>query len=197
MILFVSCSIDKKVDKIYSDMFNDIPLYDFYEFNPATANGNYFYDYLEYNDMIYTPDNLNAFFKSIGVYINGYYFTLQNKITVHVEYKADISSQDVAQSPEITMRKRTGDCEDYALLFMNLAYIISNGEVLMDLVLVKDFGTPRTIVNGGIPNHAQISYQGIIYEAQTGYPIYNSVMYRYIFWEVFKKRKGVIKLPFF
>jgi len=191
LLLFVSCSVDKQVDKFYAGMFNNIPLYDFYEFNPETATNNYFYDYLEYNTMIvaYETGDLNEFFKSIGLYIIAPYYETEGEydIDVHVTYTSEINGQDNAQTPKITMFRRTGDCEDIALLFMNLAYVISNGEILMNLVLVDKFGTARTIVNGGIPVHAQVSYQGIIYETQLGFPVYNDIMYRYTFWEIFKR----------
>lgn len=40
----------------------------------------------------------------------------------NIEYLADSSIMGEMQDPEVTLRKRTGDCEDYAVLFLYLAY---------------------------------------------------------------------------
>lgn len=164
LVLFLASCYDKMVDDYYYGYFDNVRYFDFVPYN----------DSYEWNDMVYTPDDLDSFFLSVSKYMR--YF---------VTYESDVV--DYPKNPSETMWDGGGDCEDIALLFMNLVEVVSNGEVRMDLVLVEGLGTPRTIVDGGTPNHAQVMYKGVVYEAQSGWPIYNSVMYKYTFKEIFKR----------
>ena len=84
------------------------------------------------------------------------------------------------QGPEETVELKTGDCDDFAVLFLNIAY--TELGIKGNLVYVNS--NERTIVNGGIPNHVIVEYDGIAFD-----PVYRNtytnVMYRYTFGEVF------------
>ncbi len=97
----------------------------------------------------------------------------------NISYTAD-TGEDCAQSPEETWRSQSGDCEDFAILFMNIAYF-SLG-IKCELVLVQ---MSRSVENGGEMNHAAVRYNGIVYEPQTGETLTTSVSYYYTFDTVF------------
>lgn len=102
-------------------------------------------------------------------------------IQMRVEYKADFL--EAFSSPEETLRRRSGDCEDYAFLFANIAYLTMG--IKMDVVILY-LPTGRTVVEGGIGNHIDVYYDGLIISAQRGYiSYYQEVLYTYTFNEVF------------
>ena len=98
----------------------------------------------------------------------------------HLTYTADIG-EDI-NSPEEAMRTGIADCDEYALGFMNIAYLVLG--IKMSFVFV-DTGA-RTIVDGGIGNHFDVRYGGINYSAQRGcVSPYQNVLYEYTFDEIF------------
>ena len=116
----------------------------------------------------------------------------------------DYASEDVDQwnSPQLTLIRGYGDCEDIAILAMNIAYVALGVE--FDLVLVnldltlrslESYGivcpyhsNERTVVGGGNINHAMLSRLGKVYEAQQSLvdPYLIPVEYVYRFKEVLK-----------
>ncbi len=110
-------------------------------------------------------------FHAIGQYIKD-----------HVKYESDgLTSK--TQPPEATMSRGKGDCEDFALLFMNIANVALG--VNMDLV-VTDKPTNRTVDAGGIPWHVAVRYNGKVYEPQNGYQLNYEIRYSYTYQEVFR-----------
>ncbi len=98
----------------------------------------------------------------------------------NIEYKADGS--DFTQSPARTWALKTGDCEDFAVLFLCIAYYELGLEGQLVAVDTDDI---RTVEDGGRINHAMVRYNGVIYEPQNGCVCSGDVGYYYGFWAVF------------
>ncbi len=95
-------------------------------------------------------------------------------------YKADVIEE--WSSPQETLERGYGDCEDIAILFMNIAYLELG--IKMDLVLVNT--NQRHVVSGGIPNHAEVRYDSLNYNIYSGMPVNNrEINYIYYFKEIF------------
>jgi hypothetical protein len=101
-------------------------------------------------------------------------------IRMHVMYQTDTNNE--VFSPEETLQKGYGDCEEFAMLFMNIAHI--SLEIKMTLVLVDN--RHRTIEGGKWINHAEVRYLGDNFDIYSGKNIGNiTVEYSYTFDEVF------------
>lgn len=102
-------------------------------------------------------------------------------ISDNVTYKADIN--DTWSNPQVVLDRGYGDCDDFALLFMNIAYIVFGIE--MDFVLV--FQESRTYEQGGDINHAEVRYNGDHYCIYSGNKIRyeQACAYSYDFNQVF------------
>lgn len=85
------------------------------------------------------------------------------------------------QNPEKTINIGYGECLDKAILYMNIAYYKLGIET--SLICVDT----RTIVNGGLVDHAEVYYNGDCYSVYTGQIIYIGIGYIYGFDEVFKR----------
>lgn len=153
-VLFSSCG------SLYQDIYNDIAD-SVYE---ARLSG----------QELYYIEGLPEFetLSDIGCFLNE-----------NITYKAEPDGQDYAQSPEETWALKTGDCEDFCLLFMNIAYLELG--IKYDLVLVDNFNMSRSIEEGGEINHSMIRYNGVIYSAQTGSIYSGPVGFSYRFDDVF------------
>lgn len=87
-----------------------------------------------------------------------------------------------ACDPAETLSRGYGDCQDFTILFMNIAFFALNKKY--NAIAVD--GNKRSVINGGFPNHLiaeskngkQIDPQGCQYTDYT-------VMYRYTFDEIF------------
>lgn len=91
-------------------------------------------------------------------------------------------SLDEWYSPREFMLRGGGDCEDFAIAFMNIAHITLG--IKMDLVVVNMQN--RSVVEGGIGNHFVVRYEGVNYSGQWGYKDADQeVLYLYTFDEVF------------
>lgn len=90
-----------------------------------------------------------------------------------------VDSGDYWQSPEETLTLGTGDCEDIAILFINIAYIVFGEK--WNLICVDS----RSIVEGGFMDHTMVEKDGVIIEPQTGIVIDIAIGYRYEFKELF------------
>lgn len=100
----------------------------------------------------------------------------------HITFKADIGEEFL--SPEETMKRGVGDCEDFSFLMANIAYIIMG--IKMDIVIMNTSEWGRTVVEGGIGNHICPAYNGEYYSGQYGYVVYiEQVLYKYTFDEIF------------
>ena len=123
-----------------------------------------FYDFAEYD-----LSNIHSF-TDIG------YFLQRN-----ISYRADVKEH--FSSPENTIYRGYGDCEDYVLAFMNIAYIVFGIELEF---LVVD-STNRTVVNGGYGDHIILGYHGKTYSGQWGHELdYTNILYKYTFKEIFR-----------
>lgn len=76
-----------------------------------------------------------------------------------VTYKSDMEQwnvSDVWQTPETTLKLKTGDCEDYSILFMS--------------ILHDQFGDFPEMLSVKIPgtNHAVVRSAGVIYDPTFG-----------------------------
>jgi len=86
-------------------------------------------------------------------------------------------------SPEECLKRGKCDCDGFALLWMNIAYIKFG--LKYDLILVLDSDT-RKIEEGGKFNHAIIvSFDGIQIEPQTGRVENYTIKFSYTFDQVF------------
>lgn len=84
-------------------------------------------------------------------------------------------------SPKEVMKRGFGDCDGYALLFMNIAYVRFGIKPSLCLV---DYS--RAIVDGGYVNHAIVKVNGKYYHAQSGQKYTGSIGYEYSFDHVFE-----------
>jgi len=106
---------------------------------------------------------------------------ISDYIGEHVKYKKDIG-KDHAQSPQETLTLGTGDCEDLALLFINIAYVTL--DIKCDLIRVNT----RKIVEGGRTTHATVlTPDGIIIEPLSGRVVNYTIRYIYFFDDIFNK----------
>lgn len=109
------------------------------------------------------------------------YGSIARYIRDNVQYTEDIFISET-QAPRWTMERGKGDCEDIALLFMNVAKVSMGIE--MEAVVVD---TGRSIEDGGIDfGHVAVRYNGEVIEAQYGLPRDYAVRYFYTYKEVFK-----------
>lgn len=87
------------------------------------------------------------------------------------------------QSPKETLERGTGDCDGYALLYMNIAYVLFN--VKCDLVLTDL--DDRKIKEGGTIDHAVVRLpSGKLIDAESGWEYNGPICYIYSFDTVFK-----------
>jgi len=88
--------------------------------------------------------------------------------------------------PKVVIDRGYGDCEDYCILFMNIAYY-SLG-IKADLAMIDANQNSRSIVDGGKVNHAVVYYDGVYYDP-TGFGVLTgnpSIGFIYTFDEVFE-----------
>lgn len=96
-------------------------------------------------------------------------------------YKYD--TDDYWQSPFESISLGTGDCEDYAILFLNILYY--NYNIKGNIILVNH--QSRSVVAGGRINHCVVELpDGRQIDPQTGLQTNYTVKYRYTFDEVFR-----------
>lgn len=86
------------------------------------------------------------------------YESIAAYIHTNISYQAEEGNSDNWQDPRDTMDKGTGDCEDFAILFMNIAYFAFGEKCTLVLVDIDDI--VRTIEDGGDPNHAVVKVPG-------------------------------------
>ena len=92
---------------------------------------------------------------------------------------------NIILNPEEILLKGVGNYYEYAILFMNIAYVTLN--VKFDFVAAyANASDQRTILEGGTINHAVVSLDGKLYSTQYGTPItdYNAC-YFFTFERVF------------
>lgn len=99
-----------------------------------------------------------------------------------VTYQSDFI--DEKSSPRETLSRGYGDCEDFAILYLNILYVVFREKA--ELVLVNS-GEQRTIETGGIANHVIVRLpDGRLLEPQNGSIVkYASVRFSYTFDQVF------------
>lgn len=110
------------------------------------------------------------------------YSDISNWIATNVTYKSE--SNDNWQEPKTTVQKGTGDCEDFAILYMNILYVRFG--IKADLIILDHDNMTRTIMDGGKINHAIIYFAGKYIDPQKGIEYRPSkIGYKYSFDEVF------------
>lgn len=136
-------------------------LSDIYYFNLAKNHELYYGDFGE----IETFEDISDFIKS------------------KVHYQSD--GKDIYSNPEEVLNRGYGDCDDYAILFMNIAYVELGLKFDLSLVYSTE-NNQREIDKGGWIDHAVVMLHGKLYSAYEGTIIteyYSS--YHYTFYEVF------------
>ena len=98
---------------------------------------------------------------------------------------------DTWTSPGELVARGYGDCEDLALLAMNILYVIFGIEASIVLVQLppeqmSQGGVKRGVVAGGDFNHAAVYYNGHV-RLMDGRPIDLEIRYKFTFWEVFDR----------
>ena len=109
----------------------------------------------------------------------------------NVEYIEDANA-DTWENPEVTYNRGYGDCDDMAILFMNIAYFrfgikCDFAAVDGNKISIPDLDTRKqyTIVDGGRVTHALVYYAGNYYDPLFGLVNCEKVGYTYSFDEVF------------
>ena len=101
----------------------------------------------------------------------------------YMHYCVKYSETRKAQSPQETLERGAGDCDCYAMLYMNIAFVRFG--VKCDLAFCD---TSREIIEGGKVNHAVIRLpDGECLNAQSGEPYTGPIGYVLDFDEVFSK----------
>lgn len=104
-------------------------------------------------------------------------------INSNIDYKSE--EVDSWDDPQIVLDRGYGDCDDWAILFMNIAYYAL--DIKMDLIIVESDSMSRAVVSGGNTNlHAMVYYDGHIIEPSNGLEYYGPIGYIYSFDEVFR-----------
>lgn len=101
-------------------------------------------------------------------------------IAKHVKYREE--TIDHYDSLEQTINQGYGDCEEIALLYLNILYVRFN--IKGSLCIVEDTDG-RQVVNGGNINHVAIMLDGVLIEPQTGKPTNDKIGFMYSFDEIF------------
>ena len=99
---------------------------------------------------------------------------------MHVHYK---TNKDTVQSPEEFVSSGYGDCDEFALLYLDIMYVVfrKKGEIC----IVK---SGRTVEAGGRDyNHTVVRYGSTIIEPMTGKVAHYEVGYSYAFDDIFNK----------
>ena len=90
------------------------------------------------------------------------------------------------QSPKETWEKETGNCEDFTVLFMDIAFFELGIRCELVIVEKENVEISRNVEAGGLDtDHAMTRYSSIIYEPQNGHIYTGIVDYYYAFNEVF------------
>lgn len=107
------------------------------------------------------------------------------------------------QDPAETWHRGTGNCEDFSMLFANIAYFelgikveivcvthddmeyVMSGSTIEVVKLEGITDISRAVESGGMPDHTIIRYNGIVYEPQNGNTYNVDVQYSYSFDTVF------------
>jgi hypothetical protein len=92
-------------------------------------------------------------------------------INNHVNYKTESRYEHNWQNPEYTLQRGYGDCEDIALLFMNIYYVSTGNKMDLILVLLSN----KQIVKGGKIDHAMLLYQNAIIETYSAGSVLNEL----------------------
>ena len=131
-----------------------------------------------------TDDEYGDRYSNIALYY-GDFSSIQNEkdiplwINSHIRYLASDNLQTLAEC----MRSGHGDCEEKALMYLNIMYIVFHKKGELCVVSTSD----RKIEGGGQDsNHAVVRYDGIIIEPATGRPTNYNVHYSYSFDHIFK-----------
>lgn len=108
--------------------------------------------------------------------------TLSVWIKKNVEYKNEYP--DRWSDPRAVVSRGYGDCDDYALLYLNIAYILWGVE--LDFVAVNNLNRQDPEIE---PNHAEIRYRWNNYDIYTGERIdeVTYIHYMYEFDELFRR----------
>jgi hypothetical protein len=102
----------------------------------------------------------------------------------NVSYMYDFT--EYWQTPEFTVKNRMGDCEDYSILYINIAYVLFGVQASLCAVTMEN--APRTIVEGGMYNHYVVLLpDGRMIEPQNGRECRYTIQYVYSFDELFTK----------
>lgn len=97
-----------------------------------------------------------------------------NYMQSKIEYKID--SVDTWSSPKEVLNRGYGDCEDFAIVFMNIYYVVTG--VKCNLINVLS----REVVNGGNVNHSMILLENDrIISPQNGQEYLYYIGYKYSF----------------
>jgi len=107
------------------------------------------------------------------------------------QYKNDFT--DFWKNPEDTFISKSGDCEDFCILFMDICKVSLNIETTLILVNATEFFSiyNRGIVSGGSVSHALVNLNGRLFDlnvnAEVGeYSYYmEAIGYEYSFSEIF------------
>ena len=146
----------------YGDMYKDTPLY------LASFEVD---DYNNYGELISRP---------VASFRDTSYFIQTNIIKM-----PNVTGKPI---PFEILTRGTGNCDDFAILYMNIMYAMTGEKC--NLILVDRFigqeEDSRAIVEGGRVDHAVIERaNGLLIEPYTGLPVNDVIRYRFTFDEVF------------
>lgn len=76
----------------------------------------------------------------------------------NITYKSDFERNDYWQTPQQTYDKRTGDCDDFCLLFVQLAHELGHEPELIGI---------KIKIRGEIQGHMVVKIDNVIYDVQS------------------------------
>lgn len=107
-----------------------------------------------------------------------------NQIPLWMKSKISYEKTDEVLSPEEILTRGKCDCDGFAILYMNIAYVRFG--IKCSLCIVDQ--NSKEIIDGGIGNHAIVRLpDGTLIEPQNGKIIYYDVGYEYDFDDVFSR----------
>ena len=103
-------------------------------------------------------------------------------INDRIHYASDPYGTDRVDPLSLVMAKGYCDCEEFALLYLNILYVRFG---IKGTFCVCDYGSARSIVEGGYIDHAAIKVDGVLIEPQSGDTSNYKVGFEYSFDEIF------------
>ena len=131
----------------------------------------------------YTTDlTMGDRYSNIPLYYGNFYsLKLKEQISCWIDYHVTYKMSNDLQTPEECVASGYGDCEEWALLYLNIRYVQFHEKG--ELCLVE---SGRTVESGGrTANHAVVRYGSTLIDPMNGHEVHYNICYSYKFDDIF------------